>query len=191
MNQSAPVERVVQILEQHGYKTLPSRLHIASVTLEFAAVLVATGKAQDLIVVVDSVQDTENRIRQKIESLGRALDLARSRRPTTAIVAGPRPSDVVTALMSRVCRVLAIGTPTGPDADKTIREHLSVLLPLSLPYGAASLADATGELHRHLPKTTDSHVKDALLEKALQGEEAVKDALRALVVEPFEQGPED
>jgi len=48
-------------------------------------------KEPDLIVVVDTAFETEERAKSRIESIARALDVVASKRPLTAILAGPRP----------------------------------------------------------------------------------------------------
>src|SRR5258708_3296450 len=117
---ATPVERVVEILKGAGYRRLDLPLVVASIPFDFAAALVGTGQAPDLIVVIDPMQDTDSRTRQKIDSLGRAMDVAGSRRPLTAVLAGPRPADPTLTAIGRVCRVLPIGTPTGSDAERLL-----------------------------------------------------------------------
>ena len=146
MTISTPVTRVTNILKNAGYRELEVPFSIASIPFNFAAALVGTDKNPDLIVVIDTVQDADIRARQKIDSLGRALDVVKSRRPVTAILTGPRPSDSVIEGMGRVCRVLPIGTPTGDSADQYIQDWLAVLLPLTLPDTNKTVADTDFEL---------------------------------------------
>lgn len=183
MTPATPVERVVAILKEAGYRELSLPLTVASVPFDFAAALVGTGKTPDLIVVIDTVQDSDARARQKIDSLGRALDVAGSRRPVTAVVAGPRPPELTLEAMGRVCRVLPVGTPTGTDADRLLQEWLAVLLPLQLPNASKALADTVGELADHLPANLDSYVQKAILAKAPYGVTAVRTVLHQLIVE--------
>ena len=189
---ATPVQRVVAILKDAEYREISLPFTIASVPFEFAAALVGTGKAADLIVVIDTVQDSEARIRQKIDSLGRAMDVAGSRRPLTAVLAGPRPLDSTLDVIGRVCRVLPIGTPTGADADQLLHEWLAVLLPLRLPMPSDGWADTTGELTRHVPADLDREVIGRILAAAPDGTGAVREALRQLVLEPLnENGTKD
>jgi hypothetical protein len=78
------LDRVIQILVTAKYCRASTPLTVASVPFHFTAVLFGANRAPDLIVIVDTVEESEHRIRQKIESLGRALDVAGSRRPLTA-----------------------------------------------------------------------------------------------------------
>ena len=186
MTAATPVERIVAILKEAGYRELSLPLTIASVPFDFAAALVGTGKAADLIVVVDTVQDSESRTRQKIAGLGRALDVAGSRRPLTAVLAGPRPLDPTLDAIAGNCRVLPVGTPTGADADQLLREWLAVLLPLRLPHLGEAVADTTRELAMHIPRNLESALQTSILEAAPNGTAAVREALRHLVVEPLD-----
>jgi len=175
---ATPIERVVEALTAAKYRPSLRPLTVASVPFEFAAVLVGTGRAPDLIIVVDTVAEPEHRIRQKIDSLGRALDVAGSRRPLTAILVGPRPSDMTLDVISRVCRVLPVGTPTGGDAESQLRDWLAVLLPLPLPDSDQTVADPQGELLAHLPEGIDSELRSKLLSAAARGPKAVQRALK-------------
>ncbi len=185
MTAATPIERIVAILKEAGYRELSLPLTIASVPFDFAAALVGTGKAADLIVVVDTVQDSESRTRQKINGLGRALDAAGSRRPLTAVLAGPRPLDPTLDAIAGICRVLPVGTPTGADADQLLRKWLAVLLPLRLPHLGEAVADTTRELARHIPRNLEPALQTSILEAAPNGTAAVREALRRLVVEPL------
>ena len=186
MTAATPIERIVAILKEAGYRELGLPLTISSVPFDFAAALVGTGKAADLIVVVDTVQDSESRTQQKIDGLGRALDVAGSRRPLTAVLAGPRPLDPTLEAIARICRVLPVGTPTGEDADQLLREWLAVLLPLRLPHLGEAVADTTRELAINIPRNLEPALQTSILEAAPNGTAAVREALRRLVVEPLD-----
>jgi hypothetical protein len=90
MTQSQPVTRVVDILTNAGYRRRAAPVTVASVPFEFAALLLGSDRANDLIIVIDTLVDDEVRIRQKVEGLSRALDLVASRRPLTVVLVGPR-----------------------------------------------------------------------------------------------------
>lgn len=174
-----PVERVVAILVAHDYRPAPKPLVVASVPFDFAAALVGVGRAPDLIVVIDTIVDTvELRLRQKVEGLARALDVAGSRRPMTCVLVGPKPSDPTLEALSRLGRVLAIGTPTGPEAEALLHDWLAVLLPLPLPPPGQSLADPRAELIAQLPDHLDGSLRKSLLAAADEGPKAVEQALK-------------
>jgi hypothetical protein len=78
----------------------------------------------------------------KLEGVARSLDVARSKRPLTVVIAGPRPSSANLETMSRVCRVLPTGTVLDRDTEDSLRNWLAVLLPLRLPEAHAPIADA-------------------------------------------------
>jgi hypothetical protein len=191
MTLATPVERVVEILKGAGYRQLPLPLVVASIPFDFAAALVGTGRAPDLIVVIDTMQEADLRTRQKIDSLGRAMDVAGSRRPLTAVLAGPRPDDPTLTALGRVCRVLPIGTPTGSGADRLLHEWLSVLLPLELPGLGEAGAATSSELMQHLPNDLEPVVLSSLLEAAPYGEAAVRAALHKLIADVLIVGTGD
>jgi hypothetical protein len=131
---AGPVDRIVSILEDSkSFRRVSSPIMIGNVPFEFAAVLLGTGKNPDLVVIIDTINEDVQRTRQKIGGLGRAMDLVRSRRPITAILAGPRPDETTLESIARVCRVLPVGTPTGTGGDQLLQEWLSVLLPFGAP----------------------------------------------------------
>jgi hypothetical protein len=178
MRTVTPLDRVIQILVTAKYCRVSTPLIVASVPFHFAAVLIGADRAPDLIVIVDTVEDPELRIRQKIDSLGRALDVAGSRRPLTAILVGPKPSDSTLDLLSRVCRVLPVGTPVGDEAETALRDWLAVLLPLPLPDPSKVLANPMGELQSHLPKGLNETLQSGVLAAASRGRAAVQMALK-------------
>jgi hypothetical protein len=158
---------------------------VANVPFEFAAVLLGADRALDLIVVVDTLTEAEPRIRQKIEGLGRALDLVTSRRPLTVVLVGPPPRAPALEALGRVSRVLTVGTPIGEGADRFLADALAVLLPLQLPQTDETIADPIGEVRKRLSASTEDEGISALLESAPQGADGVKQALRAWLGEPL------
>src|SRR5262245_57951755 len=130
MTESAPVDRIAQVLTNASYRRLPPPLTIANVAFDLPAAFVGTGIVPDLVVVLDTIKEEAARIRQKVEGISRALDVVRSRRPLTAILAGPRPTPHVLDALSKVCRVLPVGTVLTAEPEGALRDWLSVLLPL-------------------------------------------------------------
>ena len=181
MTQNQPVTRVIDILTNAGYLYRPTPVTVASVRFEFAAVLLGSDRANDLIVVIDTLVDGEARIRQKVEGLSRALDLVASRRSLTVILVGPSPRPATTEALPRVSRVLTVGTPTGDNADLFIEDTLAVLLPLSLPDASEAVVDPLGEVRRQLPGDIDQVDLVSLFAAAPGGTEAVQEALRELL----------
>jgi hypothetical protein len=177
---------VIAILTEAKYRPRAIPLTVASVPFSFAAVLVGTGNSPDLIVVVDTVEESDEiHLRQKINGLGRALDVAGSKRPLTAVLVGPKPSDLTLYAIGRVCRVLPVGTPTGKDADTELHDWLAVLLPLPLPDPSQAIADPQGELSGRLPPNLDPELRDELLVGAAGGAAAVREALGRMLARPL------
>jgi hypothetical protein len=111
MTPSQPVVRVTQILVTAGYRSCLMPFTVASIPFEFAALLVGSERSLDLVVVIDTLTESSTRIRQKIESLSRALDVVASRRPLTVVLVGPPPLTLILEALAKVSRVLVVGTP--------------------------------------------------------------------------------
>ncbi|MCF2524938.1 hypothetical protein [Bradyrhizobium sp. G127] len=180
MTLSPSVALIVDILVNAGFKCLPRPFKVGSIPFEFAAMLVGTDRSPDLIVIIDTVTEKEERARQKIGGLGRALDAVQSRRPVTAIITGPTPGDQTLESISKVCRVLPVGTPTGPSDDNLLRDWLAVLLPLQVPDTSAVAADPLVNLRN---QTDELGV--LILGTAPRGARAVQDALRQRLETPL------
>jgi len=133
MNASTPIEGVVEILTGSGYRRLSSPLSIAGLSFEFPAALIGENPSPDLVLVADTAFEADTRILRKVEGVARALDVARSKRPLTAILVGPRPTAAVLDAMTKVCRVLATGVIRPDDTSGLLQNWLAVLLPLALP----------------------------------------------------------
>jgi hypothetical protein len=177
-----PVSRVVDLLEKEGYRRCNPPVKVASVPFEFAALLVGSNRSLDLIAVIDTLVDSEVRIQQKVEGLSRALDLVASRRPLTIVLVGPAPRAIIVEALTRVCRVLSVGTPTGENADRLLHDALAVLLPLELAEARDSVVDSFGEVRRHLGSAGHGEEIAALLSAALRGTGAVTQTLRELLL---------
>jgi hypothetical protein len=182
---NSPIQRVVTLLTNAGYRPRELPMTVAKMPFEFSAVLLGADRALDLIVLVDTLTEAESRIRQKIEGLSRALDLVASRRPLTVVLVGPPPRAAILEALGRVCRVLTVGTPTGKGADRFLSDALAVLLPLELPRADETVADPIGEVQKRLPASPDKEGLSDLLKAAPQGADAVQDALRMWVGEPL------
>ena len=115
----------------------------------------------------------------KLEGAARALDVARSKRPLTVVIAGPRPSSSNLEIMSRVCRVLPTGTVLDKDPDGSLRNWLAVLLPLRLPEAHAPIADALEQISK-LGAGLDNAVAE-LIVPAKQGTRAVQVQLHRII----------
>jgi hypothetical protein len=178
MSDSRPVRRVVELLKDNGYVPVHGDLRVGTISFNFAEVLFGTQNSCDLVVVVDTVfQPSESRTRRQVESLARALDIVQSRRSLTLIVVGPQLSDNSVRDLSRVCRILAVGTPTGRDADRVVRDVLAILLPLDLPVGEFGIADPLTRLRAELDDFLDVEV-EPFIEAAQREIESVEAALK-------------
>jgi len=187
MTPPTPVDRVAEVLGSAGYRRIATPLEIAGLTFDVPAAFVGSSPSPDLIVVADSAFDDEQRILKKIEGIARAMDVMQSRRPLTAIVAGPRPSSAVLDAMSRVCRVLPVGTILDEDADAALSNWLAILMPLNLPEPSASIADPLNEIASQLEGIQPEVA--SLVDQARQGADAVQSRLYALISESL--GDED
>ena len=64
MTANSAVEKVASFLEKQGYQRIPTPLIINQTKFEFPGVLAGTEGASDLILVVDTIEQTENEILQ-------------------------------------------------------------------------------------------------------------------------------
>src|SRR5262249_16382542 len=143
-------------------------------------------------VVVDILtEQPEARIRQKVESLSRALDLMASRRPLTVVLVGPPPPVATLEALARVSRVLTVGTPIGEAADAAIKNSLARLLPLYLPNATEIATDPLTTVRNEIANDAEVEVLSPLFDLALSGPEAVKQALRTIISEPLIRTPEE
>jgi len=178
-------EEVVTVLVGAGYRTLSLPLTVASIPFDFTAVLVGTGQASDLLVVIDTVTENQDFVlRSKIEGLSRALDVAGSNRPLTAILVGPSPAMKSLEQLARVCRVLLVSSPTAAK-ENSISDALAVLLPLNLPLLGEPPADPLADLKTRISPDIEKPVFDALVAATPRGAESVEEAFRNLLEDPL------
>lgn len=179
MTDSTPVGRVATALVGAGYVRLPHPLVVGGMKLDFSAAFVNQNSSTELVLVADTVSEDEVLLIRKVNGVARALDVSRSRRSLTLVLAGPRPKPATLESLGRVCRVLPLGSVTGVDADVVVRNWLAVLLPLNLPQADGSAIDPlvqVGTLTANLNETLQ-----CLVEVAELGESAVRQRLRQLI----------
>lgn len=188
------VRGLVMRLQVAGYKALETPFRVASVDFEFtAAMLGSGGRALDLILIVDTATgDFGDRdaalVRQRIESLSRALDVTQSRYLLTVILAGASLATLADGL-SPICRVLSIesaalqpdGLTVNAAARDALDDHIRLLLPLDLHSDEAAIvtapADPIAELLAALPHKVDAALWTGIAEASARGEAAVTRAL--------------
>jgi len=188
MTGATPVERIVALLTATNFRRVDTPIVVAGVKFDFDAVLVATASMPDIVLVIDTTVEHEDRVRTKIESFAQALDVVRSKRPLTVILAGPRPITSTLVALARVCRVLPVGTPSVVSEEAVLRNWLSILMPLNLPQASDAIADPTHELLEGI-EGDDPIVAD-LIAAAPRGAEQVSKTFHRLVSEPLDEAEE-
>ena len=186
-------ESVVQILVgEGGYRELPRPLKIGSLSFDFAHAFVAGNKANDLVIVIELKSDTaDGTVIRKVLSLTRALDVLQSKRSVTAVLTSGQASPETVQSISRVCRVLPVGSPSGPNAINAVRDWLSVLLPLAQPPPVETLVDWEGDLRSSVSANAAGRLLEELLSAAPAGKLAVEQVLASAIQAPVGSVLED
>jgi len=190
-------DRVVDILVQEGgYRELPQPFKVGSLSFEFTHSLVASYRANDLVIVIELKGDTDDdAVARKVLALTRALDVMRSKRPVTAVLTSGQPRSETVQSISKVCRVLLVGAPAGPNAIDAVRDWLSVLLPLVEPPAVHTMLDWEDDLRCAAPEAAKGALMDALIGAAPQGKPAVEallaQTIAASVRTALEEGEDD
>lgn len=174
-----PLETATALLKANGYREAKQPLPIGSAHFSFDAIL-TVDRSLDLIVLADTTTGDEDRLRRQILALSRALDVIRSRRTLTVILVGQQLTAETMESLSRVCRVLPVGTLAGPNAERTLRDWLAVLLPLRLPDADEIQGDWREELTERLPRA-NMRLVAAYLNASEAGSASVQEELRRRV----------
>jgi hypothetical protein len=172
-------DHVLDILVREGsYRQLPKPFKVGSISFDFTHALVAGERANDLVIVIELKGDTvEEGVVRKVMALTRALDVMRSKRPVTAVLTSGQPRNETIQSIGKVCRVLSVGAPTGPDAISAVRDWLSVLLPLTQQPAIETLLDWEADLHVATVASAKGEFMDALIDAASHGKDAVETLL--------------
>lgn len=188
MTSSTPVEGVVKLLSEAGYRPLPVPISIAGLSFDLPAALVGVSPSPDLILVADTAFDTEHKILRKVEGVARALDVTRSKRPLTAVLVGPRPSAATLDAMTKVCRVLPVGVTEAGATTSLLENWLAVLLPLKLPEPSSDTAESLASI---VGRSSDLDPKVVgLIAFADQGADGVQQHLHELLNAAIEAEPD-
>jgi hypothetical protein len=125
-------------------------------------------------------------VTRKVLALTRALDVMRSKRPVTAVLTSGQPRAETLQSISKVCRVLPVGAPTGPDAISAVRDWLAVLLPLTEPPAVDTLLDWEADLRAATATSAKGELMDAVIGAAPRGQEAVEAVLADAIAGPVD-----
>lgn len=205
MNDSPLVSAISFRLREAGYEAVSTPISVAGVEFAFTGALRGRGgRGLDLILLFDTTAGDfgdrdATRIRQRVEALGRALDVTGSRYVLTAVLAGASPTTGVEGL-AETCRVLRVegfgldqhGRPVDDASRRLLDDSILLLLPLTLP--ADTLRDqlggetALGQLMAALPATVDKVLAKTLISASEQGEEAVTTAAGDALSAKLEKG---
>ena len=198
MNDSPLVNAILGQLHEAGYRDLAAPFQVATVEFEFTAALRGSdGRALDLVLVVDTTTgefgDRDGaRVRQRVEALGRALDVTGSRYVVTVILAGAALGKDMD-ILAESCRVLHVaGLPPDPDGElgnyaarNQLEDRIRVLLPLTLPSPLVVTEDGSGptmdQLVRALPSGVDKSLLAAVTSASQEGEQAVTEAIASVL----------
>ncbi len=176
-------ETVIQILiGEGGYKELPRPLNVGSLSFDFAHALIAGEKANDLVIVIELKGDTaDDTVIRKVLSLTRALDVLQSKRSVTVVLTSGQVAPETVQSLSRVCRVLPVGAPSGPKAVDAVRDWISVLLPLVQPPPVETLVDWESDLRSKIPPNAVGPLLEQLMRAAPASKLAVEQVLASAI----------
>lgn len=174
-------DKVVDILvNEGGYRKLPQPMRVGSVSFQFAYALVAEKRANDIVIVIELKSETSDEIVvRNVLGLTRALDVLKSKRSVTAVLTSGQAAPETIRSISRVCRVLPIGAPSGPKADEAVRDWLSVLLPLKATGPTQAAIEWEPALREQLHIVDDTPYLERLIIAARTGEEFVEQEFAA------------
>ena len=173
-----PLEMVMAALERGGYERLPKPLTVAGMEYDFEAAARGTQRSHDLVLVTTDRLPAP-RLQRLVAGLARSLDLAQSRRPVTLVVVGGLSSSDKSAL-ERHARVLRVELSDPSQAE--VERAIAVLLPLDLPTAVIMHgSDPVNEVLGTLGPGPDTAEHIALLRAAIEGADAVREALRNYV----------
>jgi len=183
----ALIDEIVVRLTAAGYQALGRRVRIGSIAYEFAAVLLGPEGTLDLVIVVNSNSvDEVDRLHQRIEGVGRALDMAGSRRTVTSIVVGSTPDESVLSAIRRVGRYLLI--QDQPESQpEWLEDRLAILLPLNLGIATEGVPEPVDELLRRLDLSEDDE-RRALVSAVSKGSSEVEAQLKRFIEAPLKAG---
>ncbi len=172
-------DRVVEILTgEGGYRSLPRPFKIGTQAFDFTHALIAADRANDIVIVIEVKGDTaDEAVIRKLLAFTRALDVQGSKRPVTAVLTAGQARANTVQTISKVCRVLPVGSPHGPDANAAVRDWLAVLLPLTQPPAVDTMLDWEADLRAAVPAGAKGALMEGLVEAAPRGKGAIETVL--------------
>jgi hypothetical protein len=185
LSRNAPVERVVDLLATAGYQLVEGPLTVATIPFDFDATLVGSASL-DLVLVVDLISKKDPGVlRRQVEGIASALDLVQSKRSLSVVLLGPSPPLDVLRALSRVSRVLSVGSPIGPRAADELNDAVAVLLPLKIDQSTGQLLESGLIARRELQTRFEDEISHSLFEAASLGPDDVENRMTAILEASF------
>jgi hypothetical protein len=183
MSGADPMARALDLLRSAGYQELETPLVVATIPFDIGIPMISK-RSLNVLLVVDTLSrhDPEG-IRRQTDGLSRALDTIESRRSLTVIFVGPAPGVRIVDAISRVARVLAVGTPVGDRAEQDLADSLLVLLPLSVPHHEDERAQPWHEIRQAMAAQYAEPEFEPIFEATYK--DAVEEALERVLAEPL------
>lgn len=171
------MSEVVSTLATAGYRIQSSPFTISGIPFAFDALLTGPENSLELVVVVDSNKQDEQRIQDQLSGLALALDGIGSCRSLTLVVIGKPLTQSARKTLEQFARVLG-GKPSSDSGWlPSVEDMLAVLIPLDLKFHNAALAEPMQRLYSSMtgtPKRDYEH----LIEGSKSGAIGVQNALR-------------
>jgi len=200
MSTSILTSSIIEKLLSAGYLRIETPFRVASVEFEFTAVFRGPeARGLDLVLLLDTAVgdhgETEgDRVLNRIEALGRALDISGSKFAMTAIFSGAPLGSQILERVSGVCRVLNVNEINISDRLTPVQsigvdDQIRSLLPLALDtWGTTSSKDREpfDLLTQSLPETVDDVLRETVLKASSRGEAAVLHVLATRIKEALD-----
>ncbi|HMJ79145.1 MAG TPA: hypothetical protein VK507_24385 [Iamia sp.] len=173
----ASISSVVATLLAAGFVELDRPLQIAGIEFDFEAALLGPEGVLDLVLVVDLPLWQGDRLETQVRSVGRALDILRSRRSLTVVLVGATPSTEVHKTLAFVSRVLII----EPGSAESLVTSLRVLMPIASHRLNEVPASSVQLLKERLGAASEKPLTRLALAEAERGAQAVHDTFESFV----------
>ena len=179
MKNSVSIDEVSILLEDSGFKKLPTPFTLNGISFSFPAAFLGQPPPNDLILIINTDLESESRLSRRVHGLTRALDLAGSKKPLTNIIFGNNVKSSFLESLSYLSRVVPLDKASHEEA----KNRLAILLPLEIPQATSTTTEPLIELLSELTDF-DEPIK-VLAQRGEEGSASVREHFITLINSEF------
>lgn len=180
------IKTIEGLLLAADYIKSEPNIYVSNLAFRFDSVYLGVGTISDIVLVLNSDNQSASGIKSSLQSFSEALDYARSRRPFTVIIVGKKIDSNTLTEIGYLGRIIQTCDPDVEGNIHSIKKQISILLPLELRAVREYSVDIQEELLSELSNIKSRRLVEQFLSASEFGVERVEGLLRNVISEEID-----